>query len=135
VIQSDDLEVARGGSKNVNLTHALFNGNDLKSLHARLQSANGIDLSDEHTGTSTPHGEGAALSDISVACHQGTLAANHHIGGTHDAVWQGVAAAIPGKPKLISEGKFQSSCVFFKAALISATLNGQFQQNRQFLAV
>jgi hypothetical protein len=104
VIQSDDLEVARGGSENVDLTHAFLNGNHLKSLHTCLQSADGINLSDEHTGTSTPHGKGAALSDISVACHQGTLAANHHISGSHDAVWQRVAAAIPGKPlRLISD--------------------------------
>mmetsp|Transcript_66956 Transcript_66956/g.105686 ORF Transcript_66956/g.105686 Transcript_66956/m.105686 type:complete len:320 (-) Transcript_66956:273-1232(-) len=94
VIQSDDLEVASGGSENVHLTHALLNGNHLEAFHASLQSADGINFRDEDSGTSTPHGEGAALSDISVACHKGALAANHHIGGAHDAVWQRVPATI-----------------------------------------
>mmetsp|Transcript_70077 Transcript_70077/g.85990 ORF Transcript_70077/g.85990 Transcript_70077/m.85990 type:complete len:320 (-) Transcript_70077:295-1254(-) len=94
VIQGDDLEVASGGSENVNLSHAFLDSHHLEALHACLQSADGIDLRDQDTGTSTPHGKGTALSDISVACHKGTLATNHHIGGTHDAVWQGVAATI-----------------------------------------
>ena len=44
VIQSDDFEVASGGSENVHLTHALLNGDHLKSLHARLQAGLGLGL-------------------------------------------------------------------------------------------
>merc|ERR1712107_275262 len=69
-------------------------GHNLEALHACLQSADGVDLSDQHTGSSTPHGKSAALAHVPVASHQGTLAANHHISCTHDAVWQGVAATI-----------------------------------------
>ena len=94
VLQGDDLEVAGGGGEDVNLTHALLDGHNLEALHARLQRANGVDLSDQHAGAGTAHGEGAALANISVASNQGTLAADHHISGAHDAVWQGVAAAI-----------------------------------------
>eukprot|EP00438_Fugacium_kawagutii_P026114 Skav224742 [mRNA] locus=scaffold3343:99523:100565:+ [translate_table: standard] len=94
VIQCDDLEVAGGGSKNVHLAYHFLDRDHLEALHACLQSADGIDLSDQNTSTCTAHGEGAALSDISVACHKSALAANHHIGGAHDAVWQRVSAPV-----------------------------------------
>merc|ERR1711982_297026 len=62
--------------------------------HACLQSADGVDLGDEHACARTTEGEGAALADIAVAADESTLAADHHISGAHDAVGEGVAAAI-----------------------------------------
>ena len=80
------------------ITLSAVNSHVIKSEYANvavcLESANGVDLGDQHTGTSTPHGEGASLSDISVACHEGALSTNHHISGAHDTVRQRVAAAI-----------------------------------------
>eukprot|EP00438_Fugacium_kawagutii_P004809 Skav200843 [mRNA] locus=scaffold2131:113208:115127:+ [translate_table: standard] len=88
VIQSDDLEVASGRSKDVHLTHALLDGHHLEALHACLQCTDRIDLGDQYPGPGATHGEGAAFSDISVACHKSALAPDHHVRGAHDAVWQ-----------------------------------------------
>mmetsp|Transcript_27329 Transcript_27329/g.43806 ORF Transcript_27329/g.43806 Transcript_27329/m.43806 type:complete len:281 (+) Transcript_27329:289-1131(+) len=94
VLKGDDLEVACGRSEDVDLVHAVLHGHHLEALHARLQGVDGVDLGDKDAGTGTPESEGAALAHVAVAAHQGTLAADHHVGGAHDAVWQGVAAAV-----------------------------------------
>ena len=94
VLQGDDLEVACGGGEDVHLTHTLLQGDDLEALHARLQRANGVDLCDEHPSTGPAHGKGAALADISIARDEGTLASDHHVRGSHDAVWKRVTAAV-----------------------------------------
>ena len=94
VLQGHDLEVARGRGEDVHLTHALLDGHHLETLHARLQRADGVDLRDEHSCTCATHGKGTALAHVSVAGHKGTLAADHHVRGPHDAVRQGVAAAV-----------------------------------------
>ena len=94
VVQRDDLEVASGRSENVHLTNHLLGGHHLEALHARLQRANGVNLCDQHAGACTPHSKSAALAHISIACHKRALATDHHVRGTHDAVRQGVAAAV-----------------------------------------
>merc|ERR1712170_42649 len=94
VLQGDDVEVASGRGEDVDLTDNLLHGDNLEALHAGLQGADRVALSDEHAGTGTTEGEGAALADITVTAHEGTLTSDHHIGGTHDAIGEGVAAAV-----------------------------------------
>mmetsp|Transcript_14139 Transcript_14139/g.37449 ORF Transcript_14139/g.37449 Transcript_14139/m.37449 type:complete len:510 (+) Transcript_14139:196-1725(+) len=94
VRKRDDVEVARGRGEDVDLTHNGLHRHHLEALHAGLQRADRVDLGDEHAGTRTAQREGAALAHIAVAAHERALAANHHVRGAHDAVRQGVAAAV-----------------------------------------
>jgi len=94
VLQSDDVEIAGGGGEDIDLTDNLLHCDDLEALHAGLQGADRIALGDEHTCTSTTESECAALADITVTAHESTLTTDHHISGTHDAVGEGVAAAV-----------------------------------------
>merc|ERR1711865_640362 len=94
VFQGDDLEVASGGHKDVNLTNDLFQGGHLETLHACLQSADRVALCDEHACTSAAQRKGAALADVTVAAHHGALASNHDVSGPHDGVWQRVTATV-----------------------------------------
>merc|ERR1719390_255929 len=79
VVHSDDVEVAGARAEDIDLTNNLLHCHHLESFHARLECTNRVALRDQHTGTCTAHGEGAALADIAVAANQRTLAANHHI--------------------------------------------------------
>merc|ERR1740122_578151 len=92
--KGNDIEVASGRREDVNLAHNRLNVSDFKALHASLQGTDGVDLSDDHARTTTPHGKGAPLANVAVATHQGPLAANHDIRGTHDAIGQRVPATI-----------------------------------------
>merc|ERR1712127_301851 len=94
VRKSDDVEIASCRCENVNVSNTLIQGHHLESLHACLQSADGVTLSDQDTCTGTTEGKGATLAHITVTAHQSTLAANHHVCGTHDAVWERVSASV-----------------------------------------
>merc|ERR1712060_827831 len=94
VLKRDDVEVARGRREDVDLADNGLHSDDLEALHARLKRTDGIDLSDQDPGASTTHREGATLAHVPVAADQGTLAADHHVRGTHDAIRQGVAATV-----------------------------------------
>merc|ERR1740138_1180197 len=93
-LQADDLEVACGGDENVDFSDNGIELGYLEALHACLQSADGVDLSDHDTSACTAHGSSTALANITVATDQSTLAADHHISGTHDRIGQGVTAAV-----------------------------------------
>merc|ERR1719420_533220 len=88
VIHCDDVKVASCGDENVHLAHDRLQRHHLEAFHAGLQRADRVDLADEHTRSSTTHGEGGALPDVSVAADQDPLSADHHISCTHDAVRQ-----------------------------------------------
>jgi hypothetical protein len=49
---------------------------------------------DQDAGLSTAQAHGAALADFAVTLNESPLIANHHIIGTHDAIWKRVAATI-----------------------------------------
>src|SRR5690606_2312063 len=69
-------------------------GGYLVAFHRRLQSANGIDLGDDHPGAQALHRVGAALSDVAVTADDDHFAGDHHVGGPLDAVGQRLAAAV-----------------------------------------
>merc|ERR1740138_1836215 len=93
-LQADDLEVACGGNENVDFSDNGIGLGHLEDLHACLQGADGVDLSDHDTSACTAHGSSTALANITVPTDQSALAANHHISGTHDRIGQGVTAAV-----------------------------------------
>merc|ERR1719401_2226060 len=92
--QGDDLEVACGCNKDVNLADNLVNRCHLVALHACLQGTDRVALRNDDAGSCTLHGSGAALADITVAADHCTLAANHHISRAHDGVRKRVPAAV-----------------------------------------
>merc|ERR1719272_2457530 len=94
VLQSDDLEVTRGGREDVDFADHRLQGDHLEAFHARLQGADRIDFCNQHTGPGSPHGEGASLAHVAVATNERTLTTDHHIGRTHDAIWQGVPTTV-----------------------------------------
>merc|ERR1712066_362770 len=92
--KGDDVEVASCRSEDVDLPHNILHANHLKALHASLQRADGVDLSDQDTGASSPQGVSTSLAHIAIAAHQCPLAADHNICGTHDAIWEGMPASV-----------------------------------------
>ena len=90
----DDVLVTSGGDEDVGSGDNVFQGGNLVALHAGLQGANGVNLGDDDTGTAGLHGGGAPLADITVPGNERGLPSNHDIGGTHDAVGEGVTAAV-----------------------------------------
>mmetsp|Transcript_24665 Transcript_24665/g.51260 ORF Transcript_24665/g.51260 Transcript_24665/m.51260 type:complete len:423 (+) Transcript_24665:294-1562(+) len=94
MLQSDDLEVARGRRKNIHLPNYGLQSDNLEALHARLKRADWVNLGNQDTGSGSAHGKGTALADIAIAADQGALAPNHDICGTHDAVRQRVTAPV-----------------------------------------
>merc|ERR1711977_306149 len=90
VLQPDDPMIPGGRDKDVDLANNRLHCCHLETFHAGLQRTNGIDLCDHDACTTSPHGVGAALANITKATDQGTLATDHNIGGAHDGVWKRV---------------------------------------------
>ena len=59
-----------------------------------LQCTDGVDLSDDHSGTSCLHGRSATLADISKTTDHGALASDHDISCPHQSVGKRVSAAV-----------------------------------------
>merc|ERR1712217_866431 len=94
VVELNDVFVASGRDKDVNLANYGFHLDNLEALHARLQGANRVNLCDHDSGSAAAHGEGAALADVTIAADEGALATDHDIGCAHYAVRQGAAAPV-----------------------------------------
>mmetsp|Transcript_18936 Transcript_18936/g.47286 ORF Transcript_18936/g.47286 Transcript_18936/m.47286 type:complete len:287 (+) Transcript_18936:872-1732(+) len=94
VLGSDDVEVAGCGDEDVALVDDVFDGGHLVPFHARLQGTNRVALRNHDAGAGTLHRHGGTLADITVPGDQDTLAANHHVSGTHEAIRQRVSAPV-----------------------------------------
>lgn len=94
VLANEDVTAAGGGDENLTLRGGVLHGNDLVAGHGGLKSVDGVDLGDEDTGTHGVEGVSTALTDITETGDDGDLASNHDIGGTLDAVDEGLAAAV-----------------------------------------
>ena len=94
VLGHDDVLVAGGGDEDVDLAHDIVEADDLEALHARLQGADGVDLRNVDDGALGTHGHGATFADVAVAADKGLLAGEHDVSGAHDAVGEGVLAAV-----------------------------------------
>ena len=94
VVNHDDVLVAGGGHKDVSFRNDILQGKDLKTLHQGLKGTDGINLSDDDTGTSLLEGSSTALANITITADHRNLAGNHNIGGPHQTIREGVAATI-----------------------------------------
>ena len=72
----------------------VFQRDDLKAVHRRLQRADRIDLGDLDAGAGALQRGRRALADVAIAADDGDLAGHHHVGGAADAVDQRFLAAI-----------------------------------------
>lgn len=68
-----DTTATGGGNEDVTLGSSLLHGDNLVSLHAGLESVDGVDLSDEDTGTHSLESLGTSLADISVSSNNSNL--------------------------------------------------------------
>merc|ERR1719145_116942 len=78
----------------IDLADDTLHRNHLETLHARLERANGVNLRNQHPGTGTAHGERATLAHVTVTTDERALAPDHHVCGTHDAIWQRMPASV-----------------------------------------
>jgi hypothetical protein len=91
---SQDVTAASGGDKDLTLGSGLLHGGDLEAGDGSLESVDGIDLSDDDTGTHAVESLSTALADVTETSDDSDLASNHDIGGTLDAVDERLTAAV-----------------------------------------
>ena len=90
----DDVLVACGCHDNVNLRDDSGHLDDAVALHARLESADGVNLCDIDDAARVLHCRSASLSDVAKSANQDPLAGKHDVSGAHDTVRERVAASI-----------------------------------------
>merc|ERR1712217_267657 len=79
MLQCDDIEVARGGSEDINLADHALQRNHLEAFHARLERTNGIDLGDQDPCASTAHRESAPLAHVAITADKRALPPDHDV--------------------------------------------------------
>ena len=94
VLAGQDISATSGGNKDLTKRSSLGHGEDLVAGDGSLEGVDGIDLSDDDTGTHGAEGHSTTLSDITESGDDGGLASNHDIGGTLDSVNEGLAASV-----------------------------------------
>jgi hypothetical protein len=94
VLASEDVTASSGGNEDLTELGSLLHGGDLVTSHGSLESVDGVNLSDDDTGTHAVEGHGATLTDITETGNDSDLASNHDIGSTLDTVDKGLTAAV-----------------------------------------
>lgn len=94
VLASQDVTATSGGDEDLTLGSSLLHGGDLEAGDSGLQSVDGVDLGNDNASTHGVESLSATLTDITEAGDNGDLASNHDIGGTLDAVNEGLTAAV-----------------------------------------
>jgi len=94
VLSSDDVAVASAGNEDFRNVEGVLDASNFVASHSSLESADGIDLSDNDTAALTAKRLSTALADITIAKNNSDLATKHDISSTLDAVDEAVAAAV-----------------------------------------
>lgn len=74
MLKGDDSLVSSGSDINVHALKLVFNSNNFETLHAGLECADGVDFCDINSSSASPHGLGAALSNITKATNKNFFA-------------------------------------------------------------
>ena len=90
----DDVLVAGGGDDDVGGRRRVFQRDDFKAVHRRLQRADRIDFGDLDAGAGALERSRRTLADVAIAADDRDLAGHHHVGAAADAVDQRFLAAI-----------------------------------------
>mmetsp|Transcript_4554 Transcript_4554/g.16238 ORF Transcript_4554/g.16238 Transcript_4554/m.16238 type:complete len:319 (-) Transcript_4554:321-1277(-) len=94
VLSHDDVAITGGRDEDISGLQTVFQRTHGKAFHSGLQGTDGIDLRHNHLGSSSLHGKGTALPNVTVPSDESSLACKHHIGGPHNTVREGVAASV-----------------------------------------
>lgn len=91
---SEDVTAASSGDENLTLRSSLLHSGDLVARDSGLKGVDGVDLSNDDTGTHAVESLGTALANITKTSNNGDLAGNHDIGCTLDAINERLTAAV-----------------------------------------
>ena len=91
---AQDVTAAGGGDKDLTQRSSVLHGGDLVAVDGGLESLDGIDLSNEDTGTHAAESIGTTLANVTVTSNDTHLASNHDIGGTLDPVNERLPAPV-----------------------------------------
>lgn len=94
VLANENVTAASRRDEDLTLRSGLLHGGDLESRNGSLESVDGINLSDEDTGTHAVESLSTALADITETSNDSDLASNHDIGGTLDTIDERFTAAV-----------------------------------------
>ena len=94
VVERDHIFVAGGGDEDVRIRDGLVHGDHLVAFHCRLECANGINLGDLDSAALSTERLGTTFAHVAIAKNNGHFAGEHDVGGSHDAVGQGVPATV-----------------------------------------
>ena len=72
----------------------VVDGHDVESLHACLKGANGVAFGDGDLGALRAEGLHASFADVSEPADEAFFATEHHVGGAHEGVDEGVTASV-----------------------------------------
>ncbi len=78
------------------------------TLHGGLQGVDGVDFGDDDASAEPTQSLDAAFTHITITCHHGNFASNHHIGGSLDAVDQALPAAVQVVKLTLQEGETEN---------------------------
>lgn len=99
MLGSDDISASGGGDDNVHLGRNVLHGGDLVTGHGGLEGVDGVDLSDNDSGTVSSESLSATLSNVSETGDDGDLTGQHDVGGSLDTVDKGLSATVLLKGK------------------------------------
>ena len=94
VIERDHILISSGCDEDVCIGNGFVHGDHLVAFHCGLEGTNGVDLGDFDSAALSTERLSTAFAHVAVAKNDGHFAGEHHVGGPHDAVGQGVSAAV-----------------------------------------
>jgi hypothetical protein len=94
VLASQDVGTTSGRDEDLALGGSFGHGENLVTGDGSLEGVDGINLGDQDTGTHGTESHSTTLSDVSETGDNSSLSGNHDIGGTLDAVDQGLTASV-----------------------------------------
>lgn len=94
VFSGQDVTASSGGDEDLTDGSSLLHGSDLETGDGGLEGVDGIDLSDDDTGTHSVESHGATLTDVTVSGNNGDLTSNHDISSTLDTVNERLTASV-----------------------------------------
>src|SRR5689334_3325588 len=86
VFAPNDVSAAGRRDENVGLSYHVLQCRDLVAFHRRLQCADRVDLSDDHTRALTSERLGASFPYVPITTHNRDLARNHDVGSSFHTV-------------------------------------------------
>lgn len=94
VVNKNDVFVTSGGDVDFSDLEGLLDGLHFETVHGGLESTDGINFSDDDSGSLTLEGLDTSFADISVTSNEGDFSGQHDVSSSHDTIDEGVTAAV-----------------------------------------